>query len=94
MTQVTGRFIVNLEMVVTTEYGLDGSDVENCIPSEVKEAWNGVADLDLESIYVKSVEETPTEPVELVRWTAQRAIEEITKVARELKAEREDEGPW
>jgi hypothetical protein len=87
MTDVTQRFIVNLELVVTTDdyTDLDDCDVEHFIKREVQDAWNGMHDLDLESVYVRSIEETPTEPRRLVQWTAERFVEGMRSLAEEAR---------
>lgn len=91
MTDVTQRFIVNLELVVTTDdyTDLDECDVEHFIKQEAREAWNGMFDLDLESVHVRSIEETPTEPRQLVQWTAARFVEKMRSLAEEVRMARE-----
>ena len=59
---VNKRFVIRAEIVFTTQQEMDTSDAEYLFEQEISEYWDGLRDLDFESVRIESVGELPAGP--------------------------------
>jgi hypothetical protein len=61
---VNQRFALSCEIVFTTQQEIDEFDAKHFFELELSEHWEGLHDLDFETVRTKSVKELPADPDE------------------------------
>lgn len=68
------RFAVACEVVFTTQQDMDEFDVERSFETELSEQWDGLHDLDFESVRTLSVNELPAEMEQYAKFIQRRLL--------------------
>ncbi len=84
MNEANQRFVISCEIVFTTQQEMDEADAQHYFELELAEQWEGLHDLDFESVVTQKVEKLPADRDEYNELNLNDALERTARAAMEL----------